>query len=111
MRKKVASVGIQRCYISEITIAELYYGASKSGNKAARIKDIEFFENTMKILPIYDCLEIYGDAKTFLESIGQRIDDFDLLIGSTAVKHNLIMVTDNIKHLGRIPNIHITNWK
>lgn len=46
-----------------------------------------------------------------LESEGKRIDDFDILIGSTAVKNNLVMVTDNIKHLERIPNIKIENWK
>lgn len=77
MRQKVAKVGLEHCFISEITLAELYYGASKSG----------------------------------LELQGARIDDFDLLIGATAVKHNYIMVSDNIKHLGRIPGIQITNWK
>lgn len=111
MRQKVAKIGIKHCFISEITLAELYYGASKSGNKANRIKDVEFFERNMKVLPIYESLEIFGDSKAYLESQGKRVDDFDLLIGSTAIKHNLTMVTDNIKHLGRIPNIHITNWK
>lgn len=111
MRLQVAKVGLEHCFISEITLAELYYGASKSGNKANRIKDVAFFENKMKVVPIYDCLETYGDAKAYLELKGTRVDDFDLLIGATAIKHNLIMVTDNIKHLGRIPNIQITNWK
>lgn len=110
-RERVAKVGIEHCFISEITLAELYYGASKSGNKSNRIKDVAFFENTMRVVPVYDCLEIFGDAKAHLESQGMRIDDFDLLIGATAVKHNYVMVTDNIKHLGRIPNIQITNWK
>lgn len=110
-RRRVAKVGLDHCFISEITLAELYYGASKSGDKASRIKDVAFFENQMKVVPIYDCLEIFGDVKTHLEQQGMRIDDFDLLIGATAVKHNYIMVTDNIKHLGRIPNIQITNWR
>lgn len=35
---------------------------------------------------------------------------FDLLIGSTAVANNLVVVTENVKHLGRIPNIEIENW-
>ena len=110
-RQKVAKVGLEHCFISEITLAELYYGASKSCNKATRIKDVAFFETNMKVIPIYDCLEIFGDTKAYLEAQGKRVDDFDLLIGATAVRHNFIMVTDNIKHLGRIPNIQITNWK
>ena len=110
-RQKVAEVGLEHCFISEITLAELYYGASKSGNKAARLKDVAFFEKNMKVVPIYDSLEIFGDTKAHLESQGKRVDDFDLLIGATAVRHNFVMVTDNTKHLGRIPNIQITNWK
>ena len=38
------------------------------------------------------------------------IDDFDLFIGTTAVVNNLIMATENVKHLSRIENIKIENW-
>lgn len=47
-RQRVAKVGVGHCFISEITLAELYYGASKSGNKANRIKDVAFFEKNTK---------------------------------------------------------------
>ena len=36
--------------------------------------------------------------------------DLDLLIGSTAVAIDCIMVTENVKHLNRIENIQIENW-
>ena len=36
--------------------------------------------------------------------------DFDLLIGATAMTCNLIMVTENVKHLERIPHLKIENW-
>lgn len=38
------------------------------------------------------------------------ISDFDLLIGSTAVENNMIMVTENTKEFKRIKNIKIENW-
>ena len=38
------------------------------------------------------------------------IDDFDLLIGATAITYDLVLVTENIKHLARIPNIQIDCW-
>jgi len=38
------------------------------------------------------------------------IDDFDLLIGVTAVANNLILVTDNEKHLKRISKLKVENW-
>lgn len=31
-------------------------------------------------------------------------------IGATAIKNKLTIVTDNIKHIGRLPNIKIENW-
>lgn len=38
------------------------------------------------------------------------ISDFDLLIGSTAIEKDLIMVTENVKEFERITNIKIENW-
>jgi tRNA(fMet)-specific endonuclease VapC len=38
------------------------------------------------------------------------ISDFDLLIGTTAIANNLIMVTENVKEFDRIKNIEIENW-
>lgn len=38
------------------------------------------------------------------------ISDFDLLIGSTAIANELIMVTENVKEFNRITDIKIENW-
>ena len=109
--KKLDSIPDEmRICISEITLAELYYGASKSNNKQAHLQEVNLIANLFEVLPIRDCLELYGDNKTSLEHKGIRIDDFDLLIGSTAIANNLVVVTENIKHLARIPNIIIENW-
>ena len=111
IREKIIEVEPKNCFISEITIAELYYGASKSSNKNERIKDVEFIATKFDVLPIFPALEVFGNIKTKLESDGNRIDDFDILIGSTALVNNLVMVTDNVKHLERLPDIQIENWK
>lgn len=37
------------------------------------------------------------------------ISDFDLLIGTTAIANNLIMVTENLKEFKRISNISLEN--
>lgn len=110
IRKKIIEVGTTNCYISEITIAELYYGASKSKQKKERLKDVNFITEKFKVLPIYPALTVFGDIRAELEEKGKRIDDFDLLIGATAIKNDVVLVTDNIKHLERLPNIKIENW-
>jgi tRNA(fMet)-specific endonuclease VapC len=45
-----------------------------------------------------------------LRKKGTIVDDFDLLIGSTAICNNMTVVTENLKHLGRIDGISIENW-
>lgn len=55
-------------------------------------------------------MPLFADTKALLRQQGKLIDDFDLLIGTTALKDNMTLVTDNVKHLARIPGLHIENW-
>ncbi|MFW6207383.1 MAG: hypothetical protein ACOC7X_01670 [Spirochaetota bacterium] len=38
------------------------------------------------------------------------IDDMDLIIGSTAFAHNLILVTNNVKQFEKIKGLQLENW-
>lgn len=84
-------VGIENCAISEITLAELVYGAEKSNHPQKNLKIIELFIQDLSVLPILDAIPIYGKEKVRLKNQGNIISDFDLLIGSTAVEHNFII--------------------
>lgn len=64
---------------------------------------------SIDIVPIFDSLETYASKKSELRRNGQLIDDFDLLIGATAVYNDLILVTDNEKHFRRL-QIKLENW-
>ncbi len=48
--------------------------------------------------------------KSKLEKAGKPLDDFDLILASTALTHNLILVTNNEKHFQRIKGLKIENW-
>lgn len=52
----------------------------------------------------------FAEEKAKLRKQGTMIDDFDLLIGATALKHDMVLVTDNVKHLSHIGNLQIENW-
>jgi tRNA(fMet)-specific endonuclease VapC len=71
---------------------------------------VEFISQHFKILPVFPSLQLFGEVKTSLEASGNRIDDFDILIGCTAITNDLILVSDNEKHLRRLPGIVIENW-
>lgn len=74
------------------------------------MEGVRYVEEYFTVLPIHEVLEKFGDSKALLKSNGLLIDDFDLLIGATAVVYGLIMVTENVKHLSRVPDIRIENW-
>ena len=110
VREAILRIKPQNCFVSEITLAELYFGASNSNNRDARLKDVAFVINHFRIIEISETLPLYGDLKAELRKKGTPIDDFDLLIGSAAIANNLVMVTDNIKHLCKLPGIVVENW-
>jgi len=108
--EKLNEVGIDNCAISEITLAELVFGAEKSDNPKKNHKLIEKFIGQLSILPIFDAIQTYVKEKAQLQSEGKMISDFDLLIGCTSIENDLIMVTENIKEFDRIKGIRIENW-
>lgn len=110
IREAIKKVQPINCFVSEITLGELYFGAAFSNNKEERLKDVSFIVNHFKIIPITDALPLFGDIKADLKRKGLLIDDFDILIGCSAIINNMVMVTDNVKHLERLPNIMIENW-
>ncbi len=110
LNEKIDDKMKHRCFISEITVAELFYGATCSNQKDKIIKEVEIFISQFTILPIYNSLLTFAELKSTLRSQGNLIDDFDLLIGASAVANDLVLVTENVKHLERIPHIEIENW-
>ncbi len=108
--EKLNEVGIDNCAISEITLAELVFGAEKSDNPKKNHQLIEKFIGQLSILPIFDAIQTYGKEKARLQSEGKMINDFDLFIGCTSIENDLIMVTENIKEFERIKGIKIENW-
>jgi tRNA(fMet)-specific endonuclease VapC len=87
------------------------YGAQKSQKVAMNLAKIKLLEQAIEILPIgLESTEIFGILKAQLEIAGNRLDDFDLIIASCAMAHNLTLITNNIKHFQRIDGLKLENW-
>jgi tRNA(fMet)-specific endonuclease VapC len=110
VNKKIEEIGFKNCFISEITIAELKFGAAKSIKSDYHNKIIEEFLKKVEIIPIIEVLDIFVTEKVRLEKEGNKLDNFDLLIGSTAIATELILVTNNTKHLQRMAIKRIEDW-
>ena len=48
---------------------------------------------------------LYGEIEAVLEQAGQVIGDFDVLIASTAITHDITLVSGNERHFQRIVNL------
>ena len=110
LEKKFEDLTPENCFISEITLAELKFGVEKSEKQEKNKKVLDNFLSGVQVIPIYHSLDLYAKEKARLQKLGTPFDDFDLLIGVTAITHRLIMVTNNINHFNRIDNIEIEDW-
>jgi tRNA(fMet)-specific endonuclease VapC len=94
-----------------ITYGELIYGARKSKSFE---KNLAKVHRLIEILPVINLspsiMDTFGELKASLEKRGMILDDMALLIASTALTHNLVLVTNNEKHFRRINGLEIENW-
>lgn len=103
--------GRENCFISEITVVELRYGAENSNNPTIAHQAVDGFINGLTIIPIFGAINLYAKEKVRLKTIGKPMhDEFDLLIGVTAIANELTLVTDNVKDFERLDGIAIENW-
>lgn len=110
LQEKIEQIKFENCCISEITLAELKYGIAKSTRKEENKKIIQAFQSKIEIIPIFSALDIFAEEKARLKTKGKTVDEFDLLIGSTAVFNNYVLVTRNVKDFEHIKNIKIEDW-
>jgi len=110
VRERLLQVGLKNCAISEITLAELIYGAECSLNVEKNIDIINNFIQHVQVFPISSAIGVYAKEKSLLKTTGNMIDDLDIFIGATSIANNMILVTDNEKHLSRLSKIRIENW-
>lgn len=108
--QKIDKAGFENCCVSEITIAELKYGVEKSTQKERNRKTLETFQDKFDVIPIFPALDIYAKEKSRLKTKGKILDDFDLLIGASAIFNNLTLVTRNVSDFDRLSGIQIEDW-
>jgi tRNA(fMet)-specific endonuclease VapC len=97
--------------VTSITVAELYFGVSKSSqierNRSALIR----FLTPLEILPFTSgAAETYGQIKAHLRSLGMMIGELDCLIAAQALSLKLPLVTNNASEFQRIPKLTLENW-
>ena len=111
---KLDEVGVANCFLSSITIAELLYGVENSAparqaNNRRNLAELQQLFNG-RILSFESALKDYAVQKAHLKRLGRLQAEFDILIGCTALAHDLTLVTRNIRHFADLAGIRLENW-
>jgi tRNA(fMet)-specific endonuclease VapC len=98
-------------YISVISYGELMYGARKSQQVERNLAIVYRIRDLFPVLNVDRAvMETFSELKAGLLRSGVSIDDMDLLIASTALTSNSMLVTNNEKHFRKIQGLRIENW-
>ncbi|MFP4385463.1 MAG: type II toxin-antitoxin system VapC family toxin [Spirochaetia bacterium] len=98
--------------ISFMSVAELYYGAAKSSNPVKNEQLIQEFLLTLEIIQTdNEILKKFGKLKYFLYKEKAILPDADILIAAAAYIKADKLITGNVKHFTRFPNLVIENWR
>ena len=109
--RRLASVPAEQQFTTAITLGELLYGADKraSPRLSDRVRDL--VRSLVGILPFDEtAAERYGPLRADLERAGRPLDEPDLRIASIALANDLTLVTANVRHFSRVPELAVENW-
>ena len=97
-----------RVYVSYVTLGEVYERAFRFANPQAHLVGFRHFLSAYRLLDLDDALmERFAETRALLRRRGQRIADFDLLIAATALHHDLTLLTFNLRHFARVPELKL----
>lgn len=97
--------------ISAISVAELEYGAAKSGNPRKNREALMKFLGPFNVEPFQEeAAAFYGAVRADLEAAGKPIGGNDLLIAAQALAGDFILVTNNVREFSRVSGLKIENW-
>jgi tRNA(fMet)-specific endonuclease VapC len=94
-----------------IALYELAYGASRSDAPRNLRERLEVLLAALQILPFGEAeARSAARIRLALEKAGQPIGPMDVLIAATALEHNAVMVTRNVKEFRRVRGLRVENW-
>jgi tRNA(fMet)-specific endonuclease VapC len=94
--------------ISLITYGEILEGIYFGRNREHHEQIFRTFLQAIPVLPLTESsMERFANIRGELRSKGQLIGDADILIAATALEHDLTLITQNIRHFNRIPNLKL----
>lgn len=96
--------------LSSISVAELFFGAEKSG-AARNLAALRHFLEPLEIADFDQvAAEAYGRLRNVLERDGTPIGPLDTQIAAHALALGVTLVTNNTREFARVPGLRLENW-
>lgn len=107
---RLSEAGSDGVAVSSLTVAELYFGAERSGRPQANRDRLGVFLREIRSLPFDDrCGERFGRLKAERLAAGRPVPDFDVAIAATALVHGLTLVSRD-RHVTAVPGLAVEDW-
>jgi len=102
--------GIGNIRLSIVTVAEMEVLAFKNPQSKINLSSIAYLSQNIGVIQLDGgTWRLFSEMKATALSSGKVTGDFDILIASTAKRHGLTVVTNNMSHYECLP-IPVENW-
>jgi tRNA(fMet)-specific endonuclease VapC len=98
--------------ILTITSYELYTGSAKCESPDNEQAKVDLLLRTVIELPFNQAAaRVAGRIRGLLESKGEMIGPYDILLAAQALAAGLTLVTANVNEFQRVPGLTVENWQ
>jgi tRNA(fMet)-specific endonuclease VapC len=94
--------------LSVVSLAELYEGVYYSSDPEGNERDLHDFLRGVTVIGVdVETSQVFGRERGRLRAAGKAVGDFDLLIGATALRHSLTLLSNNRRHFEIIAGLRV----
>jgi len=94
--------------LSLLSLGELWEGIHFSDDPMANERGLRRFLRIADVLPLNRAImKRFAQIRGQLRRDGNLIGDMDILIAATALHHDLVLLTRNVRHFERIPGVQL----
>lgn len=109
--ERLLALAPSRVALPAVVLYELTYGAGRTEAPRSLRERLEILLSTLEVLPFGEAeARTAARIRLSLEKAGQSIGPLDLLIAATALEHNAVLVTHNVKEFRRVRGLRVEDW-
>lgn len=107
-KAKLDALRSQGLAVSMVTVAELEEGVARATKSDQAQQAVDDFLQEVEIMSVdRDTCRIFGTVSTSLRRRGIHPGDFDVVIASTAIQHNMTVLTTDADDFSRFEGLNI----